>query len=82
MTFMASSTSGATRDAYGRLIERQMVAVFADHNVGQQSWGGQAAVGQPLGQRGDERSAVAVGAMNVFLANGAPPQEAARFVIE
>ena len=63
-------------------MEREVVAVFADEEVREQTGRGQPAFPQARGQRRDDGGEVGVGAMRVFAADGAPAQEAAGLVIK
>ena len=63
-------------------VEREVVAVFADEDVREQTGRGQSAFAQTLGQQCDDGGEIGVGAVNVFAADDAAPQEAAGFVVE
>ncbi len=63
-------------------VEREMVAVFADQDVGQQSRRGQAAVLQARGQRGDDGGRFPVRFADILGPDQPAAQQAAGLVVE
>ena len=63
-------------------VQRQMVAVFGDQNLRQQSRRRQAAIQQAFRQRRGQRRAIRIFAVNVGAADGAPPQKPRRLIVQ
>ena len=63
-------------------IQWQMVAVFADQHLREQTRRGQPAFLQTFGQRGNHRSQVQFRAVNIFFADRPAAQKTRRFIIQ